>query len=1369
MGGGKSNANQPKRLMGLDLTGAQYGACIPVVFGQNKVPGNIIWYGDFKAVPHKEKQAGKGGGGKSNTTYTYTSSFQIGLCEGTASVVNVYDGTTTKTLAAGGGLGFTGTLTQAAWAHLSGVQALTYSGTAHADFQDYNLGSSASLPNLSFEMAARNQFGSGILDANPADIITAICSDTQVGIGFTALGDLTALRNYASAASIFFSPVYDQQQPAMQSMGDLLKFANTATWFSEGVLKFQPYGDTTITANGATYAPVMTSVADLGPNDFITNGPGSAITIKRKAPADAQNMVRLDYKDRSANYRTITVQASIDQDLVANGARALSTESCDMITTGATARLVTQNLLQRTFYVRNQYEFRLSWRWLHLEPMDIVTLTDSNTGLALAPVRIIEVAEDSHGLLTVIAEELPDGIGHAATYSIQAATAAGQDTNADPGAVTAPFVFRAPGFLVSAGAPEIWVAVDAVSALWGGCDVYISNDGGTSYNFLRTHNGGASYGKLTNTMAVQADLDTVSAPNVVLNGPAKLLGGAAADRDQFITMSVVDSEVISYQTATLAAGPSYTLGSLRRGGYGTAIAAHAVNAPFARLDENILRIPVDPSQIGNTIYLKFLSFNVFGQFGPRTLASETAYAYVIGTCVEFPDVPVSPASFTATGVADGVNLSWTNTNPAAVDCTSIEYSSVGATGPWTVLGQAGPTDTRFHHAFTSGATYWYRARSRGAQVAAGWSAYTAVVTGTGYNATAQDAASLAAANAAQTDATTALNSIVNFSDDNLLTPNEKPPVIRDRDQIVAEQTGIDAQATAFAITTEKTAYDSAVTSMTSYLATLTSPVLWSNLAGNTTIAGGTFRTYFLNVYSARQTLLNKIATVAKAIADGKTTNTTSTTAPLSPNVDDLWYNPNLMEERRWTGAAWVVSPTAAQVSGGANFIANPNFTANQIGTVSGAILSLNAPCSDGWVVDRAENTYAGQCAAVWLAGAFRSVVGKPAAVANGTTIAPEIHNLFPIAVKPGSTYMLDYVCTQTYDSVLTGGVTATSGCSVQFYNAAGTLISQFDLLRARAAAQPSPLSILAPTNAATAVVYLYTKVINSSGAAWTHAGSYALQTEFTSVSFIRKADVEVVGSGVRIGDNRNLNQLNVGNGTAKVPTVVTYTSTTTTATISVAAWTMLNGSNNVSYGAKSVGVSGTGTVNYFLYLDDPTFSGTGTLVATTNGNNVYGSEGRVYVGSCAVTYAAGGSGGGGGGGGGTCVCVDMFLFDDCMAMEAQPGVIIDCLDLPTSDQTFKRGIGAVRFVDAECVRIETDAGAILDLSATTPFDLLDGGIALAAEMIGQWVVTDWGVEQVIEVTPIGMQPVARISVGGVSYAAGVDAGHRIYSHNALKP
>ena len=134
-------------------------------------------------------------------------------------------------------------------------------------------------------------------------------------------------------------------------------------------------------------------------------------------------------------------------------------------------------------------------------------------------------------------------------------------------------------------------------------------------------------------------------------------------------------------------------------------------------------------------------------------------------------------------------------------------------------------------------------------------------------AEAAAAAAASAASAAQTSANAANAALADIASDSLLTADEKPRVIQDRDVIVAEQAGIDAQATAYGITTEKTAYDNAVAGLVSYLATLTSPVLWSNLAGNTTIVGATFRAKFADVYTTRQTLLNRIYASAKSLAD----------------------------------------------------------------------------------------------------------------------------------------------------------------------------------------------------------------------------------------------------------------------------------------------------------------------------------------------------------------------------------------------------------------------------------------------------------------------------------------------------------------------
>ena len=144
-----------------------------------------------------------------------------------------------------------------------------------------------------------------------------------------------------------------------------------------------------------------------------------------------------------------------------------------------------------------------------------------------------------------------------------------------------------------------------------------------------------------------------------------------------------------------------------------------------------------------------------------------------------------------------------------------------------------------------------------------------------------------AANTANTNATNALSQLTDIASDNILSPVEKPVAMSDYDVITSEQSGIDAQATSYGITTEKTAYDDAVSALTTYLNTLTSPVAWNNTSGNTIIVGSTFRQKFNDVYTTRQTLLNKIYANAKAIADSKLSSFDDLAALINSNTTTI--------------------------------------------------------------------------------------------------------------------------------------------------------------------------------------------------------------------------------------------------------------------------------------------------------------------------------------------------------------------------------------------------------------------------------------------------------------------------------------------------
>src|SRR6185437_3358956 len=470
----------------------------------------------------------------------------------------VYDGTSTVSLSSVGAVTATGTAGQAPWSHLSGSAALGYSQTAWIAVQNLQLGSSASLPNWNVEVTGLHPY-TGSSDANPADILTDICTDTSHGINFNYLGTLTQYSNYCVATGLLLSPVYDQEQTAQQTLDDLFKFTNSAAYFSEGVLKVVPYGDTAVTGNGVTYTPNNSPLVNLGTADYIVSPGEDPIQITRKAPADAMNMVRVQFQDRTNTYHDSVVVASIDEDVIVNGGRADTTEDVSMCKVAATARFIAQNLVQRSFFIRNTYEFKLGWRYCYLEPMDIVTLTDPNTGLNLWPVRIVDVTEDESGDLSITAEEYPVGVGHSAIYNTQPNNGGSVDPNADPGAVNPPYIFRGPGFLVSNAGPEIWLAINGSNPLWGGADVYLSHDG-TSYSYAGTVAQPARYGALATALPTGADPDTTNTPEVTVYAPAQLLGGSQADADNLVTLAMVDTEIVSYETSTLVGTETYQLG-----------------------------------------------------------------------------------------------------------------------------------------------------------------------------------------------------------------------------------------------------------------------------------------------------------------------------------------------------------------------------------------------------------------------------------------------------------------------------------------------------------------------------------------------------------------------------------------------------------------------------------------------------------------------------------------------------------------------------------------------------------------------------------------------------------------------------------------
>lgn len=636
--GGKTStiSNSEQRILSLQVQQSSQGLTLPVVYGRARVAGNLIWYGDFTTIETKTttRQGGKGGGGvkQEDISYTYEAAVMMALCEGEIQGVGRIWRDKEKfeslsqlrlNLARGGD-------EQPTWTHLQQpkhqAQAINYSGTAYIYSPNYELTKSAQIYQHNFEVIGKMGYSSSIPDANPSEIIRDMLTNQNYGCGFPAenLGDTDVYGVYCRAAGIFLSPVYSEQTEAQQNISELLEQTNSAAVFSQGRLKIVPYGDVMLSGNGAVYVPNLTPVYDLTDDDFIVSGAQDPLRVERKTNADAYNQIQVEYLDRANDYNIAVAEVKDQANIEQYGLRPKDAVKMHGICDAKVANHVAQLLLQRALYVRNEYEFKLGWKYCLLEPMDLVTLTDEGLGLNKTPVRIIEIEEDEEGVLTVKAEDFPMGAATATAYPTQPSLGYSADYNKSPGNAHAPVVFEAP-LQLTGGEPQIWLAT-AGGDMWGGAEVWISTDG-DSYTRIGATNKKARFGSLSAPLASGAVFDRANTLNVEISA-GQMTGGTEQDSRDLLTLCYVDGEFLAYETAELKGVGRYTLGNLTRGAYGSTIDAHAAGRQFVRVDEALFKYAVPANWVGRTVWVKLVSFNVFGS-GAQELAEVPAYSYTI--------------------------------------------------------------------------------------------------------------------------------------------------------------------------------------------------------------------------------------------------------------------------------------------------------------------------------------------------------------------------------------------------------------------------------------------------------------------------------------------------------------------------------------------------------------------------------------------------------------------------------------------------------------------------------------------------------------------------------------------------------------------
>lgn len=699
---GHTTTIRANKIADFTVSTAEYGSAVPEILGTTRISGNVIYYDDFTAHEHRETQrSGKGGHSSKTVTisYTYTVAVILGLCEGPIQGLkrvwigkDIYtypNDTIQLTL-------FAGETNQKPWAYTLGKhpdKALSYSGLAYmAGVID--LGDSGSMPNYNFEVVGKmTDTGDGI-DVNPADYMRYILD--KVGLSDVEIVGLDNYRQYCKAADMLISTPPDETsaKSAREIINEIATLTNAYVFWSNDTFKIVPLDDRDYTG----WKPNRTILYDLSADDFIPQSGGALVTYQRKDSSEVYNQYPVEFINRENGYEKESVSYAVTQDIADYGLRQANTTQAHYLYTKERAVKLAEQLARKGKYERNKYTFKLDWSFCRLEVGDLVTLTDENCGLNKQVVMIDSVTEGTDGLLTFTAVSRPEGTYTAAKYDVHETDRPYINYNKQAPNTDKPVILQPPADLTTNGL-EVWIGARGTGDNWGDCDVYVSDDN-AHYRHAGTITSSARIGTLAK--AIDATADTIE---VTANGT--FLSGSEQDAKRGNTLCWLDGECFSYQTADLLPGGNYQLTGCMRGQYNTTAESHAAGCNFARLDSTLLKIPFRKEDVGKQVWLKFVSFNIFGS-GYQSLADVQAYEYVL-LPYYIPPVSNVRAYNRYRQMADGVSrydiiVSWdepnmqsylegqvwykTNHQQAAniVIKEGVPADEIGFSGEWTFAG-----------------------------------------------------------------------------------------------------------------------------------------------------------------------------------------------------------------------------------------------------------------------------------------------------------------------------------------------------------------------------------------------------------------------------------------------------------------------------------------------------------------------------------------------------------------------------------------------------------------------------------------------------------------------------------------------------------
>lgn len=583
------------RLKDLAVQSSAYGAPIPLVYGTTRIAGNIVWSTGLIETRREDStkvSGGKGGGGSqtvTNVSYTYSSSFAVALCGRAVNGIGRIwaDGKLLRDEAGVIAVGcdlriYLGDEDQLAdpliEAHELSANVPAFRGLCYVVFDNLQLAEYANrIPNLTFEVIA------------------------DVG-GIASLGDI--IRDFAWRSGL---DEVDVTGLTSDVSGLMIGRPTTARAAIEPLARTFLFDAAEVDNQIIFAAYPKAVVATLAQGDLAAHEATSKhvdkVSVSRAQELDLPREISVEYIDPARDYQTGVQRA-----------RRLSTPSQEvnimamaMVMTADRAKQAAEVELARLWQDRDHYAFSVPLKLAALAPGDVINLPVSGMVRQVA----IDSIEFGGGVLQC------SGRGYSSLVYDSVAVG---DVGSLPGQVisisgdTILHLLDLPPVSTSDGqSPVIHMAAAGATSAWSGAVIYVSDDGGGSYQEMAVVQALAVMGTVAALpgQGPTAFWDEVNSLNVMLAQPsmelesrsalAVLNGGNAA---------LAGDEIIQFRDAILEVDGSYTLKGLLRGRRGTeyAMSSHTMDERFILLESGTLMArDTSFSNIGRSLLYKALS------------------------------------------------------------------------------------------------------------------------------------------------------------------------------------------------------------------------------------------------------------------------------------------------------------------------------------------------------------------------------------------------------------------------------------------------------------------------------------------------------------------------------------------------------------------------------------------------------------------------------------------------------------------------------------------------------------------------------------------------------------------------------------------